>query len=284
MLLDLQTPMVGASLAAILGLLIGSFLNVVIYRLPIMMEQQWAQQCAELSGTEVPNTAPLNLLFPRSRCPHCGHTIAWYENIPVLSYIFLAGKCGACKAPYGLRYPLIEATTGILFFFCFWHWGISYIALAWCGFSAALIALAVIDWDTTFLPDDITLALLWAGLVFAALGGNAGVSLHHAVWGSVAGYLFLWSIYWAFKLLTGKEGMGYGDFKLFAALGAWFGWPALIPIILMSSVIGVLAGIALKLFSQLREGGYFPFGPFLAGAGLTMMIFSPSAILRALGL
>jgi leader peptidase (prepilin peptidase) / N-methyltransferase len=265
-------------------LLIGSFLNVVIYRLPKMMEQQWAQEAAELGGKEPQPGEKFNLLVPRSRCSACGHVISWYENIPVVSYLFLKGKCAACGTPYSVRYPIVEAVTGALFFFCVWRWGWSPTALAWSGFSAALLVLALIDWDTTLLPDDVTLPLLWAGLLVAALQWNPAVSLNSALWGAVAGYLSLWLVYWAFKLVTGKEGMGYGDFKLFAALGAWFGWPALIPMILMASVIGAVIGIAMKFSSGLREGGYVPFGPFLAGAGFTAMVFGPQSILRFVGL
>ena len=276
----------GVFIAGILGLLLGSFLNVVIYRLPKMMELQWTQECAELNGQSPENTAgeKFNLMTPRSRCSQCGHVLRWYENIPVLSYVFLRGKCSACGAGYGLRYPVVEAVTGSLFAFCVWRWGWSLTALVWCGFSAALLALALIDWDTTLLPDDITLPLLWAGLIVAALQWNPSVSLSTALWGAVAGYLSLWLVYWAFKLVTGKEGIGYGDFKLFAALGAWFGWPALVPMILMASVIGAVIGIALKFSSGLREGGFVPFGPFLAGAGFTAMFFGPQSILQFVGL
>ncbi|WP_431095208.1 prepilin peptidase [Polaromonas aquatica] len=277
-------PAFDAPLAGILGLLIGSFLNVVIYRLPKMMERQWAQECAEMAGSSAEPSEKFNLLVPRSRCSNCGHVIRWYENVPVLSYVFLRGKCSVCGTPYGLRYPIVEAATGALFFFCVWRWGWSLTALAWCGFSAALLTLALIDWDTTLLPDDITLPLLWAGLIVAALQWNPLVNLPTALWGAVAGYLSLWLVYWAFKLVTGKEGMGYGDFKLFAALGAWFGWPALVPMILMASVIGAIIGIAMKFSSGLREGGYVPFGPFLAGAGFTAMISGPQSILRFIGL
>lgn len=277
-------PQVDALLAGFLGLLIGSFLNVVIYRLPRMMERQWAEECAELTGKSPDSTEAFNLMVPRSRCSSCGHPIRWYENIPVLSYLFLRGKCSACGARYGLRYPVVEAAVGALFYFSVWRWGWSPTALAWSGFSAALLVLALIDWDTTLLPDDITLPLLWAGLVVAALGWNPPVSLSTALWGAVAGYLSLWGVYWAFKLVTGKEGMGYGDFKLFAALGAWFGWPALIPMILLASVIGAITGIAMKFFSGLREGGYVPFGPFLAGAGFAALFFGPQAMLRFVGL
>lgn len=273
-----------AALAGIFGLLIGSFLNVVIYRLPKIMERQWALECAEMSGVPAQNAAAFNLMMPRSRCSSCGHVITWYENIPVLSYLFLKGKCSVCGTKFGVRYPLVELVTGALFFFCAWRWGLSWTGLAWGGFGAALLTLALIDWDTTLLPDDITLPLLWAGLIVVVLGWNPAISLSQALWGAVAGYLSLWLVYWAFKLVTGKEGMGYGDFKLFAALGAWFGWSALVPIILMASVIGALVGITMKFSSGLREGGYVPFGPFLAAAGLTAMVFGPQAILRVIGL
>ena len=273
------------ALAGFFGLLVGSFLNVVICRLPKMMELQWTAECAELSGqTAMPTAEKLSLVSPRSRCSSCGHMIAWYENIPVLSYFILRGKCSVCGTPFGIRYPLVELSTGLLFAFCAWRWGNTPATLAWCGFSAALLGLAVIDWDTTLLPDDITLPLLWAGLVFAVLQFNPQVRLADALWGAVAGYVSLWGVYWAFKLVTGKEGMGYGDFKLFAALGAWFGWSALVPIILMASVIGAVVGIGMKFSSGLREGGYVPFGPFLAAAGFTAMVFGPQAILRFIGL
>lgn len=275
---------VEALLAGIFGFLIGSFLNVVIYRLPKMMERQWAEECAELVGTALAPIEKFNLLVPRSRCSQCGHIIRWYENVPLVSYLFLRGRCSACGTRYGWRYPVVEAVTGGLFYFCVWRWGWSPTALVWCGFSAALLVLALIDWDTTLLPDDITLPLLWGGLMAAALGWNPAVNLPVALWGAVGGYLSLWCVYWAFKLVTGKEGMGYGDFKLFAALGAWFGWPALVPMILMASVIGAVIGIAMKFSSGLREGGYVPFGPFLAGAGFTALFFGPQAMLRFVGL
>ena len=183
-----------------------------------------------------------------------------------------------------MRYPAVELATACLFAFCAWRWGSTLTAAAWCGFSAALLALAFIDWDTTLLPDDITLPLLWAGLILSAVQLNPGVTLSAALWGAVAGYMSLWLVYWAFKLVTGKEGMGYGDFKLFAALGAWFGWTALVPIILMASVIGAVVGIAMKLSNGLREGGYVPFGPFLAAAGFTAMVFGAQSILQFAGL
>lgn len=279
----LLSPWADAALAGVVGLLFGSFLNVVIYRLPKMLERQWAAECAELSGQEPAAQDKFNLNTPRSRCQQCGHQLRWFENIPVLSYLFLRGKCSACKTPIGLRYPLVEVLTAALFVFCIQRWGATWQGAAWCGFSAAIVALAFIDWDTTLLPDAITLPFVWAGLMAAALQWTA-VPLSTALWGAVGGYLSLWLVYWAFKLATGKEGMGYGDFKLFAALGAWFGWPALVPMILMASVIGAGVGIAMKFSSGLREGGYVPFGPFLAGAGLTAMIFGPQSILRSIGL
>ncbi len=287
----LLSPWLAGGIAGLFGLLIGSFLNVVIYRLPKMMEAQWAAEYASFANPETSPDAkpsdetaePFNLMVPRSRCGNCGHRITWYENIPLLSFAFLRGKCSACGVKFGIRYPLVELATGLLFFYCGWKWNYTFTAAMWCGFSAAIVALAMIDWDTTLLPDDITYPLLWAGLLGATFG-LIDVPIRFSIIGAAAGYLSLWTIYWAFKLATGKEGMGFGDFKLFAALGAWFGWPALIPMILMASVIGAIFGIAMKLNSSLREGGYVPFGPFLAGAGLTAMIFGPDAILRTIGL
>lgn len=274
---------VDAAIAAVFGLLIGSFLNVVIYRLPKMLEAQWAAECAEQSDQKVDAAGAMTLSKPRSSCRQCGHQIRWYENIPVLSFLLLRGKCSACGAGIGWRYPLVELAMATLSAYCVWRWGVTPTAMAWAFFSAAIVCLALIDWDTTLLPDDITLLLLWVGLVCSSLRWIE-VHLINAVWGAAAGYLSLWLIYKLFKLLTGREGMGYGDFKLFAALGAWFGWEALVPIILMSSVIGATTGIGLKVFSSLRPGGYVPFGPFLATAGLTAMVFGPHAILRAAGL
>ncbi len=272
-----------AGLAGLLGMLIGSFLNVVIYRLPIMMEAQWKAECAELGGQTLASAPAFNLMTPRSRCPSCSHQLSWFENIPVLSYLVLRGRCKHCQATISLRYPAVELATGVLFFFCAWRYGVTPQALLWSGFSAALLTLALIDWDTTLLPDDITLPLLWAGLIASALQ-LSGVLLADAVWGAVGGYMSLWLVYWAFKLATGKEGMGFGDFKLFAALGVWFGWQALVPVILMASVIGAMVGIAMKFSSGLRAGGYVPFGPFLAGAGLTAMVVGPQTMLRSVGL
>ena len=272
-----------ASLLGLLGLLIGSFLNVVIYRLPVMLQAQWQAECDEFQGKTQHEGPVFNLMVPRSRCQKCAHQLSWYENIPLLSYVLLRGQCSQCKTPISLRYPMVELATGVLFFYNGWHWGAQAEALVWCGFAATLLALAMIDWDTTLLPDALTLPLLWAGLMAAALNLTQ-VGLADSLWGAVGGYMSLWLVYWAFKLVTGKEGMGFGDFKLFAVLGAWFGWQALIPIILMSSVIGAVIGIAMKFSSGLREGGYIPFGPFLAGAGLTSMVAGPGTILKVLGL
>jgi leader peptidase (prepilin peptidase)/N-methyltransferase len=279
----LSLEILQAGFFGIVGLLVGSFLNVVIYRLPKMMEKQWAIDVAAFKGEAPPEGATFNLMLPRSTCPKCTHQIKWYENIPLVSYLCLRGQCSACKTPISERYPAIEIVTGALFFYCIWRWGLTATGLAWCGFSATLLSLSMIDWDTTLLPDDMTLPLLWAGLLLAALK-VINVSLESSVWGAAAGYFSLWLIYWIFKLITGKEGMGYGDFKLFAALGAWFGWQALVPIILMASVIGAIIGIALKLSSKLREGGYIPFGPFLGLAGFSAMFFGPQAILKLVGL
>ena len=278
------SPGADAALLGLLGLLIGSFLNVVIYRLPVMLEAQWKAECAEMQGQQVPESSTsFNLMVPRSRCQACGHRLAWFENIPVLSYLMLRGKCSQCKTPFSIRYPLIELANAALFAYAGWRWGITAQGLMWAGFAAALLTLAMIDWDTTLLPDSITLPMLWVGLMGAALK-LTGPALPDAFWGAVGGYMSLWLVYWGFKLATGKEGMGFGDFKLFAALGAWFGWQALVPIILMASVIGAVIGIAMKFSSGLREGGYIPFGPFLAGAGLTAMVAGPGAILSSVGL
>ena len=277
---DIWVPVLAAGF---FGLLIGSFLNVVIYRLPKMLEREWAAGCAELSGQAPPEQERFNLLVPRSRCQQCGHQIRWYENVPVLSYLALRGKCSACGTAISIRYPMVELVTALLFAWCVWRWGPNLSGGMWCLFAAMLVAMTLIDWDTTLLPDVLTLPLLWAGLIAADLRWIP-VPLSDAVWGAVAGYMSLWLVYWAFKLATGKEGMGFGDFKLFAALGAWFGWQALVPIILMASVIGAVVGIVMKLRSSLRDGGQIPFGPFLAMAGITAMVFGPQSILRAVGL
>ncbi len=266
----------------ILGLVIGSFLNVVIHRLPLMLEQQWRLDAAAMLELPEPEQAPLTLSKPASRCPSCGHVIRWYENIPLVSWLVLRAKCSACGTRISVRYPLIELATGLLFMACGWQFGAQPTTLLWCGFVAVLVAAAAIDWDTTLLPDDLTLPLLWAGLVAAGLGWS-GLPLKDALWGAVAGYLSLWSVYWVFKLATGKEGMGFGDFKLLAALGAWLGWSMILPIVLASSILGAIVGIGMKLSGSLREGRYIPYGPFLAGAGLVVLFAGHEQVMAWFG-
>jgi leader peptidase (prepilin peptidase)/N-methyltransferase len=232
-------------------------------------------------GLPEASTAALSLSKPASRCPSCGHAIRWYENIPVLSWLALRGKCSSCGTRISMRYPLIELTTAALFAACAQHFGNQPTTLLWCGFMAALVAASAIDWDTTILPDDITLPLLWAGLVIAGLGWS--LPLSESLWGAVAGYLSLWCVYWLFKLTTGKDGMGYGDFKLLAALGAWLGWQMVLPIVLGSSIIGAVIGIGMKLSHKLREGVYVPYGPFLAGAGIVVALAGSARVLSWLG-
>src|SRR5512142_3275272 len=247
---------------ALFGLAIGSFLNVVIHRLPLILERGWKLESAELLGVTIEAPAAIGLSRPRSRCPSCGHAIAWHENIPLVSYLRLRGRCAGCGTPIAARYPLVEAATAALFALVAWRFGAQPTTLLWCGFGAVLVALAVIDWDTTLLPDNLTLPLLWAGLVTAALGWT--LPLPTALWGAVAGYLSLWAVYWLFKLTTGKEGMGYGDFKLLAALGAWMGPVALLPIVLLSSLIGAIVGGAFLALRGHDRATPIPFGPFIA--------------------
>lgn len=278
---DLQGALLSPWALGLFGLCIGSFLNVVIHRLPQMMERAWRLESAELLEVTAPESPALTLAKPASRCPQCGHRIRWYENVPVLSWLLLRGRCSACKTPISPRYPLVEIATGLLFALLAWRFGAQPTVLAWCAFVATLLALSGIDWDTTLLPDSLTLPLLWAGLVAAALGWTLPLST--AVWGAVFGYLSLWSVYWLFKLTTGKEGMGAGDFKLLAALGAWLGWQMLLPIVLGASLIGAVVGIAMKLGGALHEGRYVPFGPFLAGAGLVVLFAGSDRVMGWLG-
>lgn len=278
---DWQVALLSPWSLGLLGLAIGSFLNVVIHRLPQMMERAWKLEGAELLGIAPPDLPAISLSRPASRCPHCGHGIRWFENIPVLSWLVLQGRCSACKAPISPRYPLVELATGALFAAIGWRFGPMPAVLAWCLFAAVLVALSGIDWDTTLLPDSLTLPLLWAGIVAAAAGWT--LPLATAVWGAVFGYLVLWSIYWLFKLTTGKEGMGAGDFKLLAALGAWLGWQMLLPIVLGASLIGAVVGIGMKLSGALREGRFVPFGPFLAGAGLVVLFAGGERVMDWLG-
>lgn len=259
------------TLSVILGLMVGSFLNVVIHRLPKMMEQEWQQNCQELQGQEMPVTAKYNIVTPRSACPSCGHKISALENIPLISYLALRGKCRQCKTPISMRYPLVEALTGTLVGLVSWKFGYGSLAVfAWI-FTFALIALTFIDFDTQLLPDDITLPLLWLGLLFNLNTGFTDIK--SALIGAMAGYLILWSIYWLFKLVTGKEGMGYGDFKLLAAIGAWFGWQLLPAVILLSSVLGAVIGIALIVLTKRGRDTPMPFGPFLAIGGIAALFF-----------
>lgn len=273
----LYSQAIDTGLLSLLGLLIGSFLNVVIYRLPKMMERQWAQECAELNGKEAPATEAFNLIVPRSRCPHCGHAIRWFENIPVLSYLSLGGKCSQCKKAISARYPLVELVTALLFGIAGFLHGASFQGLAWCAFGALLVALFLIDFDTQLLPDDLNYLLLWLGLVMAAMGWN--IPLKSAVFGAVLGYLSLWSVFQVHHMLTGKIGMGHGDFKLLAALGAWFGAEALIAIILLSSLVGSILGAAFLVIGRLANKDIpIAFGPFLAGAGLLMFVFGQQSL------
>ena len=293
---------------ALLGLMVGSFLNVVVHRLPLMLERQWwGDVAAQLSDSDsykrvfahaaperlalasgsvekaLADTPALGLARPASRCPSCGHRIRFYENIPVISWLVLRGKCSACGARISARYPLVELGTAALFGALGWHLGAQPTTLMWCAMTAAVLALALIDWDTTVLPDAITLPLQWAGLGAAALGWITGLTLAQSLLGLVVGYGSLWAVFWLFKLATGKEGMGYGDFKLLAALGAWLGWQAILPIVLMASVLGAVIGLVMKATGSLREGRFVPFGPFLAGGGLVVILAGQSTVLGWIG-
>lgn len=273
-----------AAAAGLLGLCVGSFLNVVIHRLPRMMEREWQAQCAELRG-EPASTADerFNLATPRSRCPHCGHLIGALENIPLISYLLiLKGRCSGCQAPISPRYPLVELITGLASAYTAWHFGPSLQAAGALLLLWALISLAAIDFDTQLLPDAITLPLLWGGLAFNLTGTYT--DLASAVVGAMAGYLALWSVYWLFKLATGKEGMGYGDFKLLAALGAWLGWQMLPTIILLSSIVGAIVGIALIVLTRRGRNVPIPFGPYLAAAGVIALFWGPALTRGYLGL
>ena len=256
---------------AILGLLVGSFLNVVIYRLPVMMEREWKTECRLILELDEParetrnKPETFNLAHPRSCCPHCQTQIKAWQNIPVISYLILGGKCGHCSKPISCRYPIIEAFTGLLSVIIAWQFGVSFQTLAALLFTWCLISLTMIDADHKLLPDQLTLPLLWLGLLVNSAG--LFTSLFDAVWGAIGGYLILWSVYWLFKLLTGKEGMGYGDFKLLAALGAWMGWQSLLTIILMSSLVGAVIGSLILFINNRGRSTTIPFGPYLAAAG-----------------
>jgi leader peptidase (prepilin peptidase)/N-methyltransferase len=270
----LTEPAILTLVCLLLGLLIGSFLNVVIYRLPVMMQREWEVQCAELRGGTLPEPERFNLAVPRSRCPKCGHAISALENIPVISWLMLRGRCRGCQTAISPRYPLIEALCGLLSAYAGWRFGLTLTTLTVLLFVWAMIALTFIDFDTQLLPDDITLPLLWLGLLVNLNGSFT--DLKSAVIGAMAGYLALWSIYWGFKLLTGKEGMGYGDFKLLAAIGAWFGWQLLPLTILLSSVVGAVVGISLIVFTRHGRDTPIPFGPYLAAAGVIALFWGKS--------
>lgn len=305
----LSVSIINAACAGVLGLLIGSFLNVVIYRMPVMMYRDWLgesvgnlmpsaatpslwslvfgakahapsalEAAATLAATEIESLSPLSLSLPRSRCGNCGHAIAWYENIPVLSYLLLVGKCSSCKTHISIRYPMVELIVAGLFAVASYRFGLSPAAALWAAFAALLVCQFLIDLDTQLLPDSLNYTLLWLGLAGAAIGWT-GVPLSSAVWGAIAGYLSLWSVYHAYRLITGKEGMGYGDFKLLAAMGAWFGADYLFALILVSSMVGAVLGLALLFFGKLANKNIpISFGPFLAGAGLVCFVIGPETV------
>lgn len=266
-----QSPPLAITVAAVLGLLVGSFLNVVIYRIPKMLEADWEMQAAEMRGEEVAGKPAFNLMTPGSSCPKCGHKIGPLENLPVLSWVMQKGRCRGCNEPISSRYPLVELATAALSALAIWHFGFNAAGIGAVLLGFVLIALTGIDIDTQLLPDNMTLPLVWLGLLFNLFG--VYTDLQSAVIGAMAGYLSLWSIYWLFRLVTGKEGMGYGDFKLLAALGAWFGWQTLPAIILLSSVVGAVIGIGLMLFARHGRDVPIPFGPYLAGAGILALYF-----------
>lgn len=269
-----QSPLAFASVAFLFGLCVGSFLNVVIHRFPKMLERDWRAQCLEYLGQsddQAPATEKYNLVTPRSACPACGHRITALENVPIASWLALRGKCSACGTKISARYPIVELSTGLLTAYVAWKLGWSAQALWAMVFLWVLVALTFIDADTQLLPDDLTLPLLWLGLLVNAFG--TFVDLRSAVIGGAAGYLILWLVYWGFKLLTGKEGMGFGDFKLLAALGAWLGWQMLPLIILVSAAVGAVVGLVGILVAGRDKGGKIPFGPYLAAAGFIALLW-----------
>jgi len=260
------------SLCTIIGLIAGSFLNMIIFRFPKMMEREWNQQCSELRGETIIKPLPaLNLVNPRSECPHCEHKITALESIPIISYLALKGRCSQCNTSISLRYPIMEALTGIISGFIAWHFGYGFITVTAFIFAWSMVALAFIDLDTQLLPDDITLPLLWTGLLINLDNGFTDIS--SAVIGAASGYLFLWLIYWCFKIATGKEGMGYGDFKLLAVIGAWFGWKVLPLVILLSSLVGAVIGVGLIIAAKHKRDTPIPFGPYLVGGGLIVLFW-----------
>lgn len=275
----------------VLGLCVGSFLNVVIHRLPVMLERQWREECAQYTAAAAPaaesGAPPYNLIVPRSACPACKAPITALQNIPLISWLVLRGRCGSCRQPIPIRYPLVEMLTGLLSAWVAWHFGFSLSALAGLILTWFLIALAFIDVDRQLLPDSLTLPLLWIGLILSLWAPQAGplpVDLRSSVIGAVTGYVSLWSVYHLFRLLTGKEGMGYGDFKLFAALGAWLGWQMLLPVMLIAAVVGAVVGIALLALRRQDHATPIPFGPFLAFAGWVVLMFGHPLVDRYFGL
>lgn len=258
--------------ALLIGLLIGSFLNVLVYRLPIMMQRDWREQARDVLGFQAENREEtFNLILPNSKCPHCAHEIRPWENIPVISYLFLRGKCSNCKSPISKRYPLVELTCGLLSAYIAWHFGFTWQAAGMLVLTWGLLAMSLIDADHQLLPDALVLPLLWLGLIANHLG--LFTSLEDAMWGAVAGYLSLWSVYWLFKLITGKEGMGYGDFKLLAMLGAWGGWQVLPLTILLSSLVGAVLGVLMLRLRNAETSTPIPFGPYLAIAGWIALLW-----------
>ncbi len=280
-----ESPILWLSVALILGLLVGSFLNVVIYRLPIMLEQGWRRDCQELLEI-APSSNPevYNLITPRSACPHCHAPIKAWQNIPIISWLWLRGKCAHCQHGISIQYPLIELTSGLLTLLAAWYFGVSETAVAVWFFSWILLAAAIIDLKTTLLPDNLTLPLMWLGILLALTGFGTTVTLENAVLGAMAGYLALWSIYWLFKLITGREGMGYGDFKLLAALGAWLGWQQLPMVLLLSAGVGAVVGIGMILFLKHDKRIPIPFGPYLASAGLLSYYFGDTLFQMVFGM
>lgn len=260
-----------AGFMVLLGLAVGSFLNVVIGRLPIMLQRQWQAQCAALTDQPVAPSERFNLALPNSHCPSCEHAIAWYDNIPLLSWLLLQARCRHCNTAISARYPLVETVTAAVFGLLYWNYGLSLDLLMWCLFAALLICLLFIDVDHLLLPDQLTYLLLWLGLLYAVLGGP--VPLEHAVVGAIAGYGALWSVYWLFKLLSGKEGMGYGDFKLLAALGAWLGYSMLPLVVIVAALSGAVIGVVWQRWQRQKHSQPIPFGPFLIAAAVVALLW-----------